>query len=177
MTVDCCQDACIVRLTTHGWVGACWSDRGMAALALGRLDPQDAMRDLHSSSPHPLREPTEQDHRLLDRLVEVLAEGTNDALLDVELDLTDHTSFRRRVVQACREIPRGETISYGALAERAGSPGAARAVGSVMARNRFPLIVPCHRVVGANSIGGFSAPDGVFLKRRLLAAEGVALPS
>jgi methylated-DNA-[protein]-cysteine S-methyltransferase len=63
--------------------------------------------------------------------------------------------------------------TYGDLAAAIGSPGAARAVGSVMARNCFPLIVPCHRVLGAGgSLGGYSAPDGLRMKRRLLAMEG-----
>ena len=64
------------------------------------------------------------------------------------------------------------TRSYGEVAAAAGSPGAARAVGQVMAANRTPLIVPCHRVLAAGGkIGGFSAPQGLALKRRLLALE------
>ena len=77
-------------------------------------------------------------------------------------------------------MPRGETVSYAELAGRAGSPNAARAVGGVMAGNRVPLLVPCHRVVGAGGrLGGFSAPTGVELKKRLLALEaapGATLP-
>ncbi len=175
MVVDCYQDVCLVRQTEYGWVGACWSDMGLAGFAFGRHSPQDVVSDLSSSAARSLRSPVDRDQRQLDRLIEVLEGRRVDSLLNVKLDLSDHTEFRQRVVQACREIPRGETISYGELAKRAGSPGAARAAGGVMARNRFPLIVPCHRVVAANSIGGFSAPDGVSLKRRLLAAEGVML--
>ena len=78
-----------------------------------------------------------------------------------------------QVVRACRKIGRGRTRTYGELAAAAGSPGASRAVGSVMAKNRFPIIVPCHRVVGAGgSLGGFSAPTGLNLKERMLALEG-----
>ena len=81
-----------------------------------------------------------------------------------------------RVIAACRRIPWGETRSYGDLATECGSPGAARAVGSVMAKNRYPLIVPCHRVLAAGGdIGGYSAADGLVMKRRLLAAEGLTL--
>ena len=68
---------------------------------------------------------------------------------DIEIADEPTTEFRRRVWEACREIPYGETKSYSQLAEEAGSPRAARAVGSAMAANRIPLIIPCHRVVGA----------------------------
>ncbi len=94
---------------------------------------------------------------------------------DVELDLSETTAFEASVIAAARRIPYGETVSYSELARSAGSPRAARAVGTVMAGNRFPLIVPCHRVVRSDgTLGGFSAPDGVDMKRRLLALEGHA---
>lgn len=85
----------------------------------------------------------------------------------------DHLSpFQQQVVKTCRAIKRGATLSYGEVAAKAGSTGAARAVGSVMRNNRTPLIVPCHRVVAAGGrIGGFSAPDGLVMKRRLLELE------
>jgi methylated-DNA-[protein]-cysteine S-methyltransferase len=92
---------------------------------------------------------------------------------DVPINDSHLTPFGRRIISACRRIPFGQTRSYGQLAAICGSPGAARAVGQVMARNRFPLIVPCHRVLGAGGrLGGFSAPDGLRMKRRLLAMEG-----
>ena len=103
------------------------------------------------------------------------AQGADVDFRDVRL-LTDHlTPFRRRVVLACRQVRWGQTSTYGALAAQSGSPGAARAVGQVMASNRFPLVVPCHRVLAAGGgIGGFSAPQGVRMKRRLLEMERVA---
>ena len=81
------------------------------------------------------------------------------------------TPFQKQVIRTCREIPYGETLTYGELAVKAGSPGGARAVGTTMRTNRFPIIVPCHRVVGANGLGGFSASQGVQTKRRLLEIE------
>jgi methylated-DNA-[protein]-cysteine S-methyltransferase len=92
---------------------------------------------------------------------------------DVDVDLSHLTDFQRRVVAHCRRIAYGRTLSYAELAARAGSPRAARAVGNVMAANRFPLIVPCHRVVAASdSPGGYSAPQGIRMKLRLLEQEG-----
>jgi methylated-DNA-[protein]-cysteine S-methyltransferase len=80
--------------------------------------------------------------------------------------------FAVAVVQAARRIPVGETRSYGQLAMAAGRPRAARAVGRVMARNRTPLLIPCHRVVGSGGkLGGFSAIDGLRMKERLLQLE------
>ncbi len=93
------------------------------------------------------------------------------ALFDVTLDLEGFPPFFRKVWQAAMKIPPGEVRTYGQLARMAGSPRAARAVGGAMAANPFPLIVPCHRVVGASHVGGFSAPGGVHLKETLLAWE------
>lgn len=103
------------------------------------------------------------------------AAGQPDDFVDVPLADRDPNSFRNRVLAACRGIPRGETKSYGELAAMAGSPGAARAVGSAMATNCVPLVVPCHRVVGSGGrLGGFSAHGGLALKRRLLELEEVS---
>lgn len=84
------------------------------------------------------------------------------------------TSFQREVLDACARIPAGKTLTYAELAAWIGRPRAARAVGNALARNPLPLIIPCHRVVAGNrKLGGFSAQEGVALKRKLLALEGV----
>lgn len=93
----------------------------------------------------------------------------------VEIDWRDISGFRRRVLEACRRIPFGATASYADLARAAGSPGAARAVGSAMASNPLPLIVPCHRVLRSDgSLGGFSSPQGPSQKERMLKLENPA---
>ena len=109
-----------------------------------------------------------------DELVERLqhfARGEQVDFDDVSLDFAGRTLFQRKVLQACRAIPWGNTCTYGELAETAGFPGAARAVGSVMAQNRVPLIVPCHRVLSVCGLGGYSAPQGISMKQRLLSLE------
>lgn len=100
--------------------------------------------------------------------------GEPVAFDDVQLDLTWATPFQRALTFVLREIPRGEVVTYGELAALAGRPGAARAAGTFCATNRFALVVPCHRVVAADGIGGYG-PDGVPVKRRLLELEGVRL--
>jgi methylated-DNA-[protein]-cysteine S-methyltransferase len=93
---------------------------------------------------------------------------------DVELDLDWATPLQRTLADALRAVPRGEVVSYGELAALAGRPGAARAAGAFCAANRFAFVVPCHRVVAAQGIGGYGAA-GIDAKRRLLALEGVEL--
>jgi methylated-DNA-[protein]-cysteine S-methyltransferase len=99
-------------------------------------------------------------------------DGAETTFDDVELDLEWATPFQRNVAAALRAVPRGEVVSYGELAALAGYPGAARAAGTFCAHNRFMIIVPCHRVVGASGLGGYGSA-GVDTKRRLLALEGV----
>jgi methylated-DNA-[protein]-cysteine S-methyltransferase len=94
----------------------------------------------------------------------------------LSLDLQSVTDFNQRIYAALRRIPFGTTTTYGALALSVGNPGAAQAVGIAMARNPWPVVVPCHRVLAAaKNIGGFSAFGGTATKRRLLQLEGVDL--
>ena len=112
-------------------------------------------------------------HPLADRL-RAHFRGERVAFDDVELDLEWTTPFQRNVVEALRAVPRGDLVTYGELAALAGRPNAYRAAGTCCAGNRFPLVVPCHRVVGADGIGSYGSL-GLDYKRRLLALEGVEL--
>jgi len=85
------------------------------------------------------------------------------------LDLSGLTEFQKVVLKFVATIPPGETMTYGEIAKRLGRPKAARAVGMALGKNPFPLIIPCHRVVGSKGFGGYSS--GVDLKRRLLDVE------
>jgi methylated-DNA-[protein]-cysteine S-methyltransferase len=91
---------------------------------------------------------------------------------NIPLMLTGFSKFGTSILTACRDITFGQTISYRQLACKVGHPDAARAAGGVMAKNPIPLIIPCHRVLLSDgSMGGFSAPGGVTLKKRLLTLE------
>jgi methylated-DNA-[protein]-cysteine S-methyltransferase len=120
-------------------------------------------------------ETTARDEQLVEDVVARLvryADGEPVDFSDVPVSLDHLSAFQRRVVKSCRAIHCGQRRTYGELAAAAGSPGAARAVGQVMAGNRTPLVVPCHRVVASGGgLGGFSAPQGLAMKRRLLALE------
>jgi methylated-DNA-[protein]-cysteine S-methyltransferase len=87
--------------------------------------------------------------------------------------MLEGTPFLRRIYEVVRRIPRGKTLSYGEVAEAAGRPGAARAVGNAMARNPICLFIPCHRVLASNGIGGWGGEGGVEQKKLLLRLEGV----
>jgi len=105
----------------------------------------------------------------------LLGTGAGD-LTDVDLDLAAVPDFDRRVYEVVRTIPAGDTVTYGEVAARLGTPGAAQAVGQALGRNPFPPIVPCHRVLAAGrQVGGFSARGGRRTKLRMLEAEGVHL--
>jgi len=111
--------------------------------------------------------------RPLQRRITGYFEGENvDFSTDPAVFLDGIRPFGRKVLRACRNIPHGQTATYGALAARVGSPAAARAVGGAMAANPIPLIIPCHRVLRADGgLGGFSATGGTATKQRLLQHE------
>jgi methylated-DNA-[protein]-cysteine S-methyltransferase len=93
---------------------------------------------------------------------------------DVELAADGWTPFQLEIARVLRLVPYGEVVSYSDLARLAGHPRAQRAAGTFCARNRFGIVVPCHRVVGTTGLGSYGSL-GVEYKRRLLALEGVTL--
>ena len=120
--------------------------------------------------------PDDQGNASLDAAAEQLGEYFSGARRRFELPLDSRgTEFQQSVWAQLRQIPYGETASYGDLARRLGKPGAMRAVGSANGANPISIIVPCHRVIGADgSLGGFGG--GLEIKRRLLEHEGALLP-
>ncbi|MBN2152266.1 MAG: methylated-DNA--[protein]-cysteine S-methyltransferase [Candidatus Lokiarchaeota archaeon] len=102
--------------------------------------------------------------------------GTPDASTLSEPSLAKYlsTPFARKVVEALRSTKAGETTTYAELAAKAGAPGAARAVGNVMRRNPFPIVIPCHRVVSRSGLGGYSGDvhgTSLLIKQALLDIE------
>jgi methylated-DNA-[protein]-cysteine S-methyltransferase len=102
-----------------------------------------------------------------------LMQGEKETLQDVVLDFSGIPEFEEKVYRLSRAIPPGETRSYGALARELGDVAYSQRVGQCLGRNPFPIIVPCHRIVGADGkLTGFSAPGGIETKRALLKIEG-----
>jgi len=154
------------RYAVRDWgIGELWSDDGVV------LAHDFRFRAVSDTVLDPASDTVTQ--RLI-RRVHRLLEGADVSFEDVHIDLEWATPLQRTLAAALRAIPRGEIVSYGELAALAGRPRAARAAGAFCAANRFAFIVPCHRVVSANGIGGYG-DAGVDVKRRLLALEGVVL--
>jgi methylated-DNA-[protein]-cysteine S-methyltransferase len=167
---DCLQLA--VFSSKLGWMAAVGDDEVLLELTFGHPSPQRAVAAVQLEEG--LLTPSEWNPSLVRRL-QAFAEGEADDFRDVLIDTSDLTPFQRSAVEHCRRIPYGQTRTYGQLAALAGSPGAARAVGNVMAANRTPLVVPCHRVVAsAGQIGNYSAAGGRRMKLRLLETEATA---
>jgi methylated-DNA-[protein]-cysteine S-methyltransferase len=161
----------------HAAIGACgvaWGPAGITGVQLPETTPEQTLKRLAERFPDagPRTAPPAV-VAIIDRIVAVLA-GAPDDLADVDLDLRGRSGFECRAYAVARATPPGSTITYGEVATAIGNPGLARAVGRAMGANPFPIIVPCHRVLGADgSIGGFSAHGGSTTKRRMLLAEGV----
>jgi methylated-DNA-[protein]-cysteine S-methyltransferase len=121
----------------------------------------------------PIDEPPERDDDVARELDEYFAGERRAFGVRADLSYADASRFPRRVLDTLvRDVPWGETVTYGELADMVGAPRAARAVGNVMAHNPVPIVIPCHRVVAAGGIGGYGVA-GVETKRSLLALEGV----
>lgn len=157
--------------TALGRCGLAWNGAGITAVGLPESD-EDLVKYLASfeavaASPNGVaRAAVEAITALLDGSVVDLS--AIPVVLDVSV-------FDRAVYDITSSIPRGSTLTYGAVATRLGQPGAAQAVGGALGRNPVPIIVPCHRVLGAGrEVGGFSAPGGASTKQKILAIEGVA---
>lgn len=146
--------------TAIGTIGISWNERGIS-----RVEMCTKKKDSTTKPPSWVSDAAR-------RIANHLA-GKNDDLKGINVDLSKSTPFTKKVYAALRRVSPGTVVTYAELAKKAGKPNAARAVGSAMAKNPVPLIVPCHRVIRADGrIGEFSAAAGPSLKRRLLGIEG-----
>ncbi|NUP01016.1 MAG: methylated-DNA--[protein]-cysteine S-methyltransferase [Nonomuraea sp.] len=149
----------VLAVTERGLVASGWGSRAGLAGRLGLAEVHDADRtasvvaELHAYFAGDLRTfTTPVDWRLM-------------------------SGSRLQVLQALHKVPYGTAVTYGELARRAGSTVPARGIGSIMGSNPIPIVVPCHRVIAGNGLGGFSGGEGVETKRRLLTHEGYLQPT
>jgi methylated-DNA-[protein]-cysteine S-methyltransferase len=162
---------CAICNTRLGWVGVGLEGRAIRATTLPRARREQALEDMAQRG---AVEPAEETQAA--EAVEMVRRWFAGEAVDLglRLDLPGGTAFQRAVWRGILEIPRGETRSYGWLAERIGRPGAARAVGQAVGANPLPLLVPCHRVVASDGgLGGFGGgADSLKMKEALLRLEG-----
>ena len=160
--------------TGLGWMGLLASSGGLTRSTLPQPQPERCASllggDVDSAAFAP-----EHFTAVRERLLRYFSGDTIDFSHE-PVDVSDASPFLRASWEACRTIPRGETRTYGWLAERAGRPLAARAAGQSMARNRLPIVIPCHRVIASDgSLKGFGrGASRLSLKERLLRLEAEA---
>jgi methylated-DNA-[protein]-cysteine S-methyltransferase len=161
--------------TPIGACGIAWNAAGITGLQLPSANAEATRARLRrrwagaaeGPPPHGVQ-------RAIDRILALL-HGQAVDLSDIPVDLGDAPDFHRKVYELARTIPPGQTMTYGEIARRLGAPHESREVGQALGRNPIAIIVPCHRVLGADGkMGGFSASGGVATKRRILEIEGAA---
>lgn len=160
--------------TALGVCGLSWNAKGLTSFSLPQASTQDVEKHLQKNAgclkacvpPSWVKELIQQ--------VKLHCKGEAQDFSKVPVYFDGVSSFTRSVYAAAQKIPSGKVVTYGKLAARISRPGAARAVGSALAKNPIPLIVPCHRVLGSSGkLGGFSAYGGLRTKAALLYLEGV----
>jgi methylated-DNA-[protein]-cysteine S-methyltransferase len=161
--------------TPIGACGIAWGPRGITGLQLPEATAQGTRSRMRRRWAGAAETPPPPDvQRAIDRVLALLAGEAVD-LGDIPLDLEAAPDFHRKVYEVARTIPPGQTMTYGDIAKRLSVPHESREVGQALGRNPVAIIVPCHRVLGADGkMGGFSANGGVATKRRILEIEGAA---
>lgn len=161
--------------TGLGVIAIAWRDAAIVRLLLPQSDTCAMARKMEAFGAAP-GEPSGNVAEIID-MVRRYADGANIDFSGVNVSAGDVGQMREAIYAALRQVPHGETLTYGQLAERAGYKGMAREIGEAMGKNPVPLIVPCHRVVAAGGkIGGFSAPGGSVTKEKMLRLEGALTP-
>lgn len=160
--------------TTLGMIGLAQSARGLVATTLPQASEKAAIARLYSTLCRFHATAAKTQLERFEPLVTWLRQYASGQKVSfpVELDMMCWTDFQRRVWNATKLIPYGETRSYSWVARAAGAPAARQATGQALHHNSFPLVIPCHRVIGANgALTGFG--EGLEMKRKLLTLEGI----
>ena len=169
----------ITSITTSvGVVGIVWTDVGSVSKVLEIILPGD-VRETDVPYRNVLSGGVSRLHNDIEHIGFEIQEFLNGGVVAFSLsdiDMVGCSPFQQQVFMQTCKIPRGMVMSYGRLSETIGIPKGARAVGTALARNPFPLIIPCHRVIRESGyLGGFGG--GLQLKKLLLEKEGVLFDS
>lgn len=164
--------------TAIGPCGLAWGPGGIVAVQLPEADEGRTVARLARRCPGAVEADPPPAVAAAIASIRALLDGEPRDLAEVEVDLGALTAFERRVLEHVRTIPPGRTRTYAEVAAAVGEPGGAQAVGRAMGSNPVPIVVPCHRVMGAGGRPvGFSAHGGVETKLRMLRIEGAAAPT
>lgn len=164
--------------TTLGRCGIAWGESGILAVSFPE-DSDDRTRERLRRRAVDAEEAGEAPPHVASVIaaIRALMDGRSEDLHEAELDMSGLAEFDRQLYRLSRQISPGKTRTYGDLARDLGDVALSQQVGQSLGRNPFPIIVPCHRVVGADGrMTGFSAPGGVETKRQLLKIEGAIEP-
>ncbi len=164
--------------TALGRCGVAWREAGIVAVSFPESDDEKTRQRLRRRAPEAQEISAPPDAiKTVIADIKTLFEGAASDLAYAALDLAGISDFDRAVYALSLEIKPGSTKTYGDLARALGDVAQSRRVGQSLGRNPFPIIVPCHRIVGAGgAMTGFSAPGGTEIKRRLLKIEGALAP-
>ncbi|MBM4333887.1 MAG: methylated-DNA--[protein]-cysteine S-methyltransferase [Deltaproteobacteria bacterium] len=165
------ESAHVIFQVKLGWMGVVGNEKGLQRIYLPGLKREELKKRITSEFPES-KENAGSLTREKNQFVEYFS--GERIKFDLTLDLSGATPFQKKVYAVMSKIPFGEVRSYRWLAQRIGNPKALRAVGSANARNQWPVVIPCHRIVGSDGrLTGFSAPGGLDLKASLLKLEGI----
>jgi methylated-DNA-[protein]-cysteine S-methyltransferase len=157
--------------TLLGWMGVVEGGKGLKRIILPHSRRAEVKKIIFQEFPG-----VEENNAHLRLLTDILVkyfEGKKFTQC-FSFDVVGYTEFLVTVWKTTQSIPWGEVRSYQWLSAQIKNPGSFRAVGSALGKNPFPIIVPCHRVIRSDgTLGGFSAPEGILLKKKLLELEGV----
>jgi methylated-DNA-[protein]-cysteine S-methyltransferase len=159
--------------TAIGACGVVWGKRGLLGVQIPEANERATRARLQKRFPLATEAAPPPDvQNAIDGMIALLR-GERRDLADIAIDNDGVPEFNTRVYAIVRNVPPGQTITYGEIAEKLGDKLLARAVGQAMGENRCPIVMPCHRVLAASGkSGGFSAAGGVVTKLKLLTIEG-----
>jgi methylated-DNA-[protein]-cysteine S-methyltransferase len=159
--------------TVIGVAGLAWNERGLVGVHLPERDPERVRRTFLRRFPEAGEAAAPDELAPVIDGIQALMRGEKADLSAARLDIERVPAFNAQVYEIARQIPAGETLTYGEIAVRLGDRLLARDVGAALGQNPWPIVVPCHRVTAAGGkLGGFSAPGGARTKLKLLAIEG-----
>jgi len=157
--------------TLLGWMGVVGSEKGLKRIILPHTGRAEVKKIIFQQFPK-----VKEDNVFFKSPAEILIKYFEGEKITrcFSLDESGNTEFLVKVWKATQSISWGEVRSYTWLSTHIKNPGSFRAVGNALGKNPFPIVVPCHRVIRKDgTLGGFSAPEGILLKQKLLQLEGV----